>query len=199
MSILTQRKQMIIDKVVYQRNQKTLEERIQYTLTFTKWLLYIQGGLYFILAGVILVLGIGSIFDPILLERWEKAGLIAVFSLTYSLHASSSLIQRRSLQHLLRLPEANAPSLPEEAQQLNQEARQILYGRNWGPLALLIPLSIIALLQILLETLSFWTYLGPVYALAVILLSLERINVLKKLSANFKAFEEMVIPKNISG
>ena len=192
MSALQQRREFITHKIVYQRANKTETENLRYTEKWHKWLLWIQGSLYVLLLGFLLVTGIGSTFSDYLADKWNRAGLIAIFAATYSLHTFTTWMHRICLQHLQRLPEQTTTELPEEAKALNTALRQQLYGRSWIPIVLLIPLVLIALLQVLLENLTIWPYLGPVYAVGVLILGAERYRAIRTVKDNIASFERLL-------
>jgi len=190
MTALQQRRDFITQKIVFQRANKTEAENLRDTEKWNKWFLIIQVRLYVLLLFFLLVSGIGSAFSDFMAEKWNNAGLVAIFALTYSLHTFTSWMHRICLQHLRRLPEQTTTEFPEEAKSLNKELRQHLYGRSWIPIALLIPLVVVALLQVLLENLTIWPYLGPVYAVGVIILGVERYRAVRAVRGNVEAFEK---------
>lgn len=192
MSALQQRRNYIFHKIVYQRNNKTTDENLRYTETWNTWLLRIQGTLYVVLIVAVVVAGIGSIFSDYMLTKWSNAGLVAIFAVTYSLHTFTTWMHRICLQHLRRLPEETTDELPKEALTLNKELRQHLYGRSWIPIVLLIPLVLVGLFQVLLENLTIWPYLGPVYAIGVMALAWERYRAVRAVRINVEAFERLL-------
>lgn len=192
MSALQQRRNFIFHKIVYQRNNKTTDENLRYTETWNTWLLRIQGTLYVVLMVAVVVAGIGSIFSDYMLTKWNNAGLVAIFAVTYSLHTFTTWMHRICLQHLQRLPEETMDELPKEALTLNKELRQHLYGRSWIPIVLLIPLVLVGLFQVLLENLTIWPYLGPVYAIGIMALAWERYRAVKAVRRNITSFERQV-------
>ena len=193
MSALSQRKEFISQRLIdlHSNSKYTPEERIQRRLRFTRRLLWVQMGLYVILLGFILVLGVGSLFSDVLAERWEKAGLIAIFALTYTVHTFTSLMHRSSLEHLQKLPEELPEDKQEEAKTLNTEFRQLLFGRNAWVIAVMVILAITAVIHFLVESISWWQYLGPAYVIAVVGMSINRYHTWQKLQANIRQFEAL--------
>jgi len=192
MSALQQRRNFIFHKIVYKRNNKTADENLRYTETWNTWLLRIQGSLYVLLLVFLLVAGIGSMFSEYMAHKWNNAGLVAIFAVTYSLHTFTTWMHRICLQHLQRLPEETTDDLPDEALALNKELRKNLYGRSWIPIALLIPLVLVGLFQVLLENLTIWPYLGPVYAIGVMALAWERYRAVRAVRENVEEFENWI-------
>jgi hypothetical protein len=192
MSALQQRRNYIFHKIVYQRKNKTEAENIRYTERWNTWLLRIQGTLFVLLLVAVVVAGIGSVFSDYMLSKWNNAGLVAIFAVTYSLHTFTTWMHRMCLQHLRRLPEETTAELHQEALSLNKELRQHLYGRSWIPIILLIPLVLVGIFHVLLENLTIWPYLGPVYAIGVIALAWERYRAVKAVRENIGSFERLV-------
>jgi hypothetical protein len=192
MSALQQRRNFIFHKIIYQRANRTADENLRYTETWNTWLLRIQGSLYVLLLAFLLVSGIGSMFSEYLANKWNNAGLVAIFAVTYSLHTFTSWMHRICLQHLRRLQEQPTTEKTEEAKKLNKELRQHLYGRSWIPIILLIPLVLVGLFQVLLENLTIWPYLGPVYAIGVIALAWERYRAVRAVRDNVGSFERIL-------
>ena len=193
MSTLTQRREYIYKKMIANRTGKTKKEKIASAINSNKWIVWIHGIILFFLFIFILAVGLGSLYHNVLMDRWKSAALIATFALIFTLNTSTLIHQRLSLCHLQKLFTIEKMASSNVSATLNERFNQILFKRSRSVTAVIIPLVGMAVIQIWMENNPVWPYLGPVYAVALLIICIERYHNLKLLKENISAFEKLSI------
>ncbi len=157
------------------------------------WLVWLQG---ILLAGLIILtlLSIGAYFVEGVAGGWNRAGLLVTFALVYAMHFPNTLVQRELLRHILWLNELAPERLQDEpkARLLNQQLERVRKLSVWW-MVLIAPLVIAALVKVLMaEEGTWWFYLSPVYAAALLLILGVQYRRYRRVKENNAAFEQLL-------
>lgn len=193
MSTLTQRREYIYKKMIANRTGKTKTENIASAINSNKWIVWIHAVILLLLFIFIMIVGLGSLYHDVLMDRWKSAAWIATFALIFTLNTSTLIHQRLSLFHLQKLFTTEKMIPTSVPATLNERFNQILFKRSRSVIAVIILLVGMAVIQIWMENNPVWPYLGPVYAVALLIICIERYHNLKLLKENISAFEKLSI------
>jgi len=159
----------------------------------TRWLVWVQGIMGALLL-LLTLLGIGVPFSEELARSWENAGLVGLFVLVYSMQFPNMVIRRLLVKHVLRLydQQPKAVAEAESARQLNEVLPSLLRLKLAFIIPLTLPLGLLAMVKVFWEDVAFWQYLGPVYALGVILLLSAQYRRYQQVRRNIEQFNELL-------